>query len=92
MSIVTTYTCDKCARVQETGNDMYHVALVVRASASVPQYGRGDMMHAQLWCIGCVQERLKHLVPRKPEDPPPTPPTMEDMIREIVQEEMEGGT
>lgn len=91
MSVVTTYTCDKCARVQETSDDMFHVALVVRPCTSTLHYARGEMLCTQLWCLTCVGEKLKHLIPHTPDAPPPTPPTLEGMIKEIVQDEMEGG-
>jgi hypothetical protein len=84
--IVTTYTCDKCGHLQENDEQMWDVEIACSHRPST--YTRRRVVKKALWCRPCVVQY--HLLPAAKEDKPaPTPPpTFEDMIREIVQEEM----
>ena len=84
--IVTTYTCDRCGHSQPTDDQMWTVIVGINSGhyASQMPYKKREA----LWCRTCV-EKL-HLMPPhvlKPADLPP-PPTLEDMIREIVADEV----
>ncbi len=88
--IVTTYTCDKCGHEQNHDVQMWDIGITVREkpSKNYSQYANSPKESA-LWCRKCTQSL--GLLPQKKTDPPtPKPtPTFEDMIREIIQEEMD---
>ena len=86
----TILTCDRCKEVVDNLHD-------VGAGLRVQRYGSytspGNLMEVtQLtaeWCTSCCIEM--HIVkPGKESDaiPSVTPPTLEDMIREIIREEV----
>jgi len=90
--IVTTYTCDKCSHAQEKSEQMWDIGILVREPNSTKytsSYSQNPKS-MQLWCRACVVKL--GLLPSKKDDPPkPDPiPTFEEMIREIIQEEIEG--
>ena len=95
MTIVTTYTCDKCGHAQddiEKPKQLWEIGILVREkkSKNVFQYSQAPKS-TNLWCRSCVQ-KLGLLPQEKTTPPTPTPtPTFEDMIREIIQEEIEAG-
>ena len=85
--IVTTYTCDKCGAAKDNADNMWKIGIVVES----PDYrtARQDVRNEQLWCRSCVVSKLGTLAPTKDTPPQPDPlPTLEDMIREIVREEI----
>ena len=88
--IVTTYTCDKCSHSQETYEQMWDIGIMVNHRANPTSYGRFNATAKQaLWCRKCIIE-LGLLPAKKGDEPTPEPtPTFEDMIREIIQEEIE---
>jgi len=88
--IVTTYTCDKCRHSQEGSEQMWDIGITVihRPQPTRYSYSREPVEKA-LWCRKCV-ESLGLLPAEKTDPPTSTPtPTFEDMIREIIQEEIE---
>ena len=97
--IVTTYTCDKCGHAQNKNDQMWDIGVVIGHHASIygrdrtpaSIYGRDRTPNpVQLWCRDCIEE-LGLLPPGGgAKDAPPLPdppPTLEDMIREIVRQE-----
>ncbi len=85
MPVTKLYVCDRCDKTQENDEkDMHYVGISVKeiypcyASSSV------DGLHKQLWCSKCLVE--VGIVNWKTPDatPPSPPPTLEDMIYEIV--------
>ena len=89
MGITTTWTCDKCKHSQNTKEKMFHVLLYVQIDNVVSTINAPRL--EALWCRRCVEsvsilpvlknEDNKHVV---------TPcSTLEDIIREIVQSEMQ---
>lgn len=103
MSVKTTYTCDRCGYETDSWDaaketrQMHSVGVVVTdtqalhyarysTSSGVPPKQTGH------WCGSCVQDLGLKGPPPKP-DADPAPPTLEEIIREIVREEMsfEGG-
>ena len=89
--IVTTYTCDKCGHHQTTNDQMWGIAVVMEHGIPVPNYGpRLTPRHNGLWCRKCIESI--GLLCAKPDPDDKTakpPPTLEDMIREIVANEVQ---
>ena len=87
--IITTYTCDKCGHAQDKNDQMWNIGVVIGHDASI-YYGNRTPNPVQLWCRDCI-EGLGLLPPGGgAKDAPPLPdppPTLEDMIREIVRQE-----
>ena len=95
MPIKTTYICDKCAYEQDTKEQMWNIGILVK-SLELPHSNvapRGNLPKVQaLYCRKCVQ--VLGLLPSpepEPGKPKPEPPTFEEMIREIVQDEISAG-
>ena len=93
--IVTTYTCDKCGHEQNDDKQMWEIGIALNHRGTPPSgFSRlgGAVLNEtiELWCRKCVEGLRLLPTPRpKPDDPPPPPkPTLEDMIREIVHEEI----
>ncbi len=82
MSIITIYKCDHCGDAKTNSDeDMHYVGILVKDMH--PRYDRSSL-HEQLWCRKCLVEVgivdwIQHDATL-----PPTPPTLEDMIHEIV--------
>ena len=88
--ILTTYTCDRCGHAQEKSEQMWQIGVAcIHASPSQFAYS-GAPMHQQLWCRKCV-EALGVIPPPvyEKKEPPLEPPTLEDMIRGIVENVIE---
>lgn len=90
MTIVTTYTCDKCGHSQEEKEQMWTVGVSVTHLDSSHWYGNINTLNPKaLWCQDCV-EGLGLLLPStKPDAPAPPLVTLETIVRELIQEEME---
>jgi hypothetical protein len=85
--IVTTYSCDRCGHSQTTDDQMWGISVHLshNGTTHVPQ-------HKQLWCRKCVE--VVGIFPPRPsakkaETRAPTP-TLEDMLREMIREEIGG--
>ena len=93
MTIVTTYTCDKCGHSQEDAKSprqMWSLEVAVKRmenkTYSAPFVNKGGIT----WCRECVIA-TGVVEPAKDEETPTSPLTLEDLIREIIQEEIEAG-
>ncbi len=87
MPQTTFYICDRCNKSQENDSkDMHTVAIVIR-SVPPPRFAQvHDGSHKKLWCRECLA-RVGIVDWEEPGVTPPTsPPTLEDMIIEIVGE------
>lgn len=88
MAIKTTWTCDKCGHSQDTGAQMWGIRLHVNHMTY--DDGPSSSKHDALWCRDCTEGA--HLLPPYDKDEtkhiPPVPPTLEDLIREIVRSEL----
>ncbi len=86
MPVKNLYICDHCEKTQENEPKGMHF-ISIRVQESSPRYSSSfsKEMHKQLWCRKCLVE--VGIVDWKQPDatPPPTPPTLEDMIIEIVE-------
>lgn len=90
--IITTYTCDKCGHEQTNDNQMWNIGVAIHHQAHDSRYAYSrEPMVKGLWCRPCI-ESIGLLCPApKPDDKDVKPaPTLEDMIREIVANEVEG--
>lgn len=87
MSVQTTYTCDRCGAKQDTYNQFWVVSVRVTSFDALPSnYDRGKSAH---WCRACCE--MYGILPHTKECTVITPePTLEDLIREIVREEVQG--
>ena len=86
MSVITTYTCDRCGAQQATTEQFWTVGVCYAAYSSPITRTIYKSIHA---CRACVEEM--GLVPtiRTGKQPAP-PPTIEDLIRGIIQAEFSG--
>lgn len=89
MSITTTFKCDRCGHEQLTGVQMWHVAVVC---VHFPEVPKATLWPGKvpLWCRACCEQIGLLVREALPKDAaPPHPPTFEDQIRAIIQEEIE---
>lgn len=92
MAIRTEFECDRCGHKQPTHDQMwdvgfgycYHGQSLFRPG----EYQSPRATIVQLWCRKCL-EHFNFLPCDKPKTPPPAPPTLEDMFREMMREEIE---
>ena len=92
--IVTTYTCDKCGHSQErpgSPKQLWDVGIGIEVVGSSRSYSTSPpLFHAKIWCRDCVTKAGLLLPSRTDEEKAPTPPpTLEDMIRELIKEEID---
>ncbi len=90
--IVTTYTCDKCKHSQtERGKprQLWDIGIILNTVPRAPYTSKAPLHSAQ-WCRECLIS-AGIMVPSKTDETkaPLAPPTFEEMIREIAQEEIE---
>lgn len=89
MSVQTTYTCDRCGAKQDTHQQFWNVAVRVWSFDSLPT--SYDMGPKNQWCRSCCE--MFGILPHTKERTVITPePTIEDLIREIVRQEVADGT
>ena len=90
MSQKTTYTCDRCGHTHETTDKIYTVVLFVKEGPGAYLSNYDFPSRRRDWCLDCVS--AFQLLPPKwnaPKVPDaPSPPTIEDIIREIVRDEV----
>lgn len=89
MSRNVSYTCDKCGHTQDTEDQMWETGVLLRHTGGRHIYSSNfTPSFEQLWCRKCIVS-VGLLAPSiKKESEPTTPPTLEDMIRDIVSEEI----
>lgn len=83
MSVKTIYICDKCQNEQPTAEQFWTVGVSANVHTYVgDHFVEGKSMQV---CRPCL-ESFGIYVRQKPNDatPPPAPPTVEELIREIV--------
>lgn len=87
--IKTTWTCDRCAKNQDTPEQMWEVGATLKSADTRHHNPRTDSKVTQLWCRTCC-ETYPFLFPVSREAPKPAPvPTLEDFLREIIREEIQ---
>lgn len=83
MSVTTIYKCDKCGNEEKSSGDFWNVGI----SANPINYSHGSNIIQRLQIQICRQclESFGIKVHKKPNVAPgPTPPTIEELITEIV--------
>jgi hypothetical protein len=85
--ITTTYTCDRCGHWQNNDKQMWYVG-AWRAYATG---GAADKSAKLMWFRQCCDEFPQLFPPPKPKPDVPVPvaPTLEDLFRELIRNEME---
>lgn len=84
--ITTAYKCDKCGIVQETDKQFWEIGIIanwvgiVRSPYQIDSFVNKMSMHV---CRKCLEDFGIH-VQKKPDQPEVAPPTLEDVIRDIV--------
>lgn len=91
MTVKTIYTCDRCGKEQATYDQFWRVDVLCRAFPGAPPATYNCSKKEQHWCRACCEElHLLNYMPRKEAVPPSKPaPTLEELIREIVQEKLD---
>ena len=88
MSIVTTYTCDRCSHQQTTADQMWNVAISYQHEAT--HAFSPSVRSKQLWCRNCCN-KFNIIVdsPKTKDVEAPREITLEDKIREIIRDVVE---
>lgn len=91
MSLKTLFTCDKCGTVQDMTKEFWSIGVVVKEGSmttwSLPHPGKDSIMQV---CRPCLELLGIYRSPDiKPGHiAPPPPPTLEDLIVEIVRNQV----
>lgn len=90
MSVTTTYTCDRCGAQQSTPEQFWTIGVVAKHDlhTAFPKWELPLERNRMQVCRACCE--AMGMVPRMvPVENPPPPPTLEDLIRELIREEMQ---
>lgn len=86
--IKTTYTCDRCKKDQPERKDVYEIKLTAEGGSYAYSTGRFNSIAAfqsgAHWCRACLIETGFFTWTTAEAKPPETPPTLEEMIRQII--------
>lgn len=85
MTVITTYVCDKCAYSEPKPSGYFEVSIGVKQS--IGGYAAPQTKRTSLWCRSCVV-KAGLTTPTMKERAPDPEPTIEDLVREIVQSEI----
>ncbi len=90
--IKTTWTCDKCGAVYESATNMWEIGVSLKRCRGdgIGQYQQPRIGPVAEWCRVCVV-KAGLVTPAPAPKVAVEPTTLEDLVREIVAEEMEGG-
>lgn len=81
MSITVTYTCDRCGSAQTTNEQFWTLEVQARCNTQFPyEVAKIQVCRPCLELLG-IHRRVKEGV----KDKRPAPPTVEDLIREIIE-------
>lgn len=90
MAHKTTYTCDRCSKQGESPDFLLAVDVRIRSSYPTSYSDNMDVKKTAEWCQQCLHDtglkQIYDVEKKKRVDPPPNPPTIEDLVREIVSE------
>ena len=87
--ITTTYKCDKCQKVQMTPEDFWEMHLRTNPAMTG---GRSSVPQRTLQvCRRCLEDFGLVPIRTKREEPVPAKPTVEELIREMVERAVEEG-
>jgi hypothetical protein len=88
MAVVTTYTCDRCFAEQTSKDQFWTVGVTAKAHS----YNSGNAPYAitpMEVCRDCLENLGIYPQTKTTEQPTYNPPTLEDLIVELVQREMD---
>jgi DNA-directed RNA polymerase subunit RPC12/RpoP len=87
MSTKTTYSCDRCK------SEFSDRKAIKSVSAGVGEYAGSDAWFKsfrQDWCHNCLKEfGLPYEHAKAKDIPPSPPPTLDDMLRELIRHEVQ---
>ena len=89
MGITTIYKCDRCEHEQSTAEQMWSIEVGIKSVDSPSS--RLQCRQEALWCRKCVE--IVHLlkIPKHaPQRALPPKPTLEALVREIVEDAVNG--
>ena len=93
MSIVVTYTCDRCGHSQPNDTQMWHVGVKVEHCPKPAKFEYWELNGKSLWCRECIDSlQLFGFDPKPTKEMPVSTVaeiTLEEKIREIMREEIE---
>lgn len=91
MSITTTYECDNCGRSQQTPTQMWRIDLGIQHLPEMHTRGAHSNQRTADWCRKCVEAAhlLPNVVHKEAKEELPPQPSLNDLVRQIVREEME---
>lgn len=98
MGVIRVTKCDSCGKTDDGDRDRsfqhWKVGYIVEAPTSLTRYMNPQAKHTAIWCRDCIIKKIGHL-PKTAKDPEPpkeqtTTEKLDILIRDIVQEEMEG--
>jgi hypothetical protein len=88
MSVTTTYQCDRCETAETRPEGFIRAYIKTIDARSTFLHPRDHEVAQAIFCRRCSGD-LGLKIPRRDEPKPDPEPTLEDMIRAIVQEEVE---
>lgn len=85
MPVITKYVCDKCDDTQDNRDGMYDIGITLKDQNN--RFVPAPILQA-LWCRNCAKDaQLGSFLRLSTEDSPESSPaTLEDMVRDIVDE------
>lgn len=88
MSVRTIYKCDKCGAEQSTADQFWVVGVIAHVrNGSINTYSPFvSQDHKMEVCRKCLESFGIHVQHRGPKAPMPKPPTLEDLIIQLVQD------
>ena len=90
MSVKTIYTCERCKKEQDTPQQFWVVGAVAYTIGSGPHnYIQPPEQHRLQVCRPCLEILGIHRRKKKAPEVQTEPPTIEELIRELVKEEIE---
>lgn len=93
--IKTTWTCDRCSKTQDTPEQMWVIKVNLQHLTDVGRYATINTSYEAVtvhWCRVCCEafELLGRHANKAQQLIAPAPtPTLEDLLREIVREEIQ---
>ena len=88
MSTITNYKCDKCGNIQHTAEQFWTVGVKARTIASQQQvYDSSFSLPPMEVCRKCLESLGLYPTKKTVEAEGYAPPTLEELIIEIVQRE-----
>ena len=86
MAIITIYKCDKCGAEQSTNEQFWYLAVAYKCLHL--GYGESKTKGINV-CRKCLESLGINATPQTKESPEYSPPTIEELIAEIVHRELD---